>query len=473
LSALWQLDATELRARVASREVSPVEVTQAVLARVDALQPKLNAFITVCHESALVQAKVAEAAVMKGETLGLLHGVPYAVKDLVNTAGVRTTYGSLVYKEHVPESDAVAAARMRGAGGILLGKTTTPEFGTKALTDSPLFGRSCNPWDVSRTCGGSSGGAAAAVAAGLGPIGIATDGGGSTRIPAACCGLVGLKQSLGLIPHSQVQDVFGMYTYVTPLSRTVADTALQLSAMAGADASDPWSIGLAPQDYLAAAAPEGDLKGTRLLWSLTLGNTVVSRDVRAAFEAALRRLEDLGAKLIELRETVPAMEPIWRVINHASWRARFSEMIRLHEAKLSPAFLRQASAGAEWSAEDYQKGMFARTDLFRRVQGWFERCDALVTPTLSRTALPVDQDLFDLISIDDVVVGELRNNWFPYTMPFNITGHPAMTLPCGFGSDGLPVAMQIVGRVRDEASVLRIGALYEASEGWVGKWPSL
>lgn len=473
MSALWQLGASELRARVASGEVSPVEVTQAVLARVEALQPKLNAFITVCHASALAQAKVAEAAVMKGEMLGLLHGVPYAVKDLVNTAGVRTTYGSVVYKDHVPEHDAVAAARMRAAGGILLGKTTTPEFGTKALTDSPLFGRSCNPWDTGRTCGGSSGGAAAAVAAGLGPIGIATDGGGSTRIPAACCGLVGLKQSLGLIPHSQVQDVFGMYTYVTPLSRTVADTALQLSAMAGADASDPWSIGLAPQDYLAAARPEGELKGTRVLWSMTLGNTVVSHDVRSAFEAALRRLESLGAELVELRESVPAMEPIWRVINHASWKARFSEMIRVHASKLSPAFLRQASAGSEWSAEDYQKGMFARTDLFRRVQGWFERCDVLVTPTLSRTALPVDQDLFDPISIDDVVVGELRNNWFPYTMPFNITGHPAMTLPCGFGSDGLPMGMQIVGRVRDEASVLRVGALYEASEGWAGKWPSL
>jgi len=254
-AALWQQPAHALARLIACKEVSPLELTKLVLERIDRLQPSLNAFITVCHDAALAAARQAEQAVMDGATLGALHGVPYAVKDLVNTAGVRTTFGSLIYEHNVPTEDAVAAARMKAAGGILLGKTTTPEFGHKSLTDAPLFGRSCNPWDTARTCGGSSGGAAAAVAAGLGPIGIATDGGGSTRIPAACCGLVGLKQTLGTVPHSQVQDAFGNYTYVTPLSRTVMDTALQLTAMAGAHPSDPWSIGLAPQDFVGAARP--------------------------------------------------------------------------------------------------------------------------------------------------------------------------------------------------------------------------
>jgi len=470
---LWQRPAHELVGLIACKAVSPVELTKVVLERIDRLQPTLNAFITVCHDAALAAARRAEQTVMDGEPLGALHGMPYAVKDLVNTAGVRTTFGSLVYEHNVPDEDAVAAARMKAAGAILLGKTTTPEFGHKSLTDAPLFGRSCNPWDTSRTCGGSSGGAAAAVAAGLGPIGIATDGGGSTRIPAACCGLVGLKQTLGTVPHSQVQDAFGNYTYVTPLSRTVMDTALQLAALAGAHPSDPWSIGLAPQDFVAAARPEGDLKGRRVLWSLTLGNTVVAGDVRAAFESALRRFADLGAELVELTAAVPKMEPIWRVINHASWRARFGKLIRDHGARMSPSLLRQVEVGAQWSAVDYQRAMFERTALFRRVQGWLEKHDVLITPTLARTALPIEQDPFEPIEIDGSVVGELRSNLFPYTLPFNITGHPAMTVPCGFGADGLPIGLQIVGRLHDEPSVLRVGALYEATERWVERWPAL
>jgi len=473
MTELWQLSADALRGKIARKEVSPVEVTKAALDRADRLQPKLNAFITICHEQALAAAKRAEEAVVKGETLGILHGVPYGVKDLVNTAGVLTTFGSLLYKDNVPKEDAVAAARMKAAGGILIGKTTTPEFGHKALTDAPLFGRACNAWDQTRTCGGSSGGAAAAVAAGLGPVGIATDGGGSTRIPAACNGLVGIKPNLGTIPHSQVQDAFGNYTYVTPISRTVMDTALQMHAMAGPHPSDPWSIGVPVQDYVAAARPEGDLKGKRILWSLTLGNKVVARDVRAAFEVALKRLESLGAELVELTDELPPMEPVWRVINHGTWRARFVDMIARSANQMTPSLVRQVQMAADWSAADYQKAMFTRGEIFRRIQGWFETYDWFVTPTLTRTALPIDQDLFDPIEIDGEVVGELRSSLCPYTMPFNITGHPAMSICCGFGSDGLPVGLHIVGRFRDDASVIGLGALYEASETWVDRWPTL
>jgi aspartyl-tRNA(Asn)/glutamyl-tRNA(Gln) amidotransferase subunit A len=261
-----------------------------------------------------------------------------------------------------------------------------------------------------------------------------------------------------------------MYTYVTPLSRNVLDTALQLSAMAGPHPSDPWSIGVPPQDYLKAAQP-GDLKGLRVLWSLTLGNAKVARDVRAAFEVVLARLAELGAELNELREDLPAMEPVWKVINHASWRARFSAMIEKDGARMTPSLLRQVETGAAWSAVDYQQAMFARTLLFRRVQGWLDQSDVLITPTLARTALPVEQDPFAPIEIDGETVGELRGNLFPYTMPFNITGHPAMTVPCGFAGDGLPTAFQIVGRFRDEASVLRVGAAYEATEDWLSRWP--
>lgn len=473
MTDLTRLPASELLTRIAAKEISPVELTDAVLARAEKLQPVLNCFVTLVPEQARAAAREAEAAVMKGETLGLLHGIPFAAKDLVNTAGVRTTFGSLLHEDNVPKDDAVCAARLKQAGAVLFGKTTTPEFGHKALTDAPLFGRTRNAWSAEHTSGGSSGGAAVAVAAGIGPIGIATDGGGSTRIPAAANGMVGLKQSNGVIPHSQVADAFGNYTYVTPMTRTVMDTALMLQAMAGPHPSDPWSIGVAPQDYLTAARAEGDLKGKRILYSLTLGNTVVAKDVRTAFERSLVRLRDLGAELVELTETLPDMEPVWKVINHTTWRARFDEMIRRDGNRMSTSLVRQVAMASDWSGADYQRAMFQRSELFRMVQRWFETADYLVTPTLSRTALPIDQDLFDPIEIDGVEVGELRRNWFPYTMPFNITGHPALSLCCGYDTKGLPIGLQFVGRFRDEASVLQAAALYEASERWLDRWPAL
>ncbi|MBV9967409.1 MAG: amidase, partial [Alphaproteobacteria bacterium] len=217
---LGYASAAELAELIARREVSPVEVIDGVLERIEKTQPTINAFITVCAEEARAAAKQAEAAVMRGDELGPLHGVPFAVKDLVNTAGVRTTFGSWALADNVPAADSPAVARLKAAGAILVGKTTTPEFGHKCFTEAPLFGRTANPWDLTRTSGGSSGGAAAAVAAGLTPIGIGTDGGGSSRIPAACCGVVGFKQTLGIIPHDLTPDGFGNQSHITPMTRT-------------------------------------------------------------------------------------------------------------------------------------------------------------------------------------------------------------------------------------------------------------
>jgi aspartyl-tRNA(Asn)/glutamyl-tRNA(Gln) amidotransferase subunit A len=470
---LCRLPASTLRDYIAARKVSPVELMKAVLARAETLQPVLNCFITLVPEEAMVAAREAEDAVMQGKPLGLLHGIPYSVKDLVNTAGVRTTFGSRLYEHNVPKEDAVATARMKQAGAILFGKTTTPEFGHKALTDAPLFGRTRNVWSAERSSGGSSGGAAVAVAAAIGPVGIATDGGGSTRIPAAANGLVGLKQNLGTIPHSQAVDAFGNYTYVTPMTRTVMDTALMMQAMAGPHPSDPWSIGVAPQDYLAAAQASGNLKGKKILYSLTFGNKFVAKEVRSAFDRALGRLRGLGAELVELTEALPDMEAVWKVINHTTWRARFDDLIRRDGDRMSPSLVRQVAMAMDWTGADYQRAMFRRAEIFRLVQRWFEDVDFVVTPTLSRTALPIDQDLFEPINIDGVEVGELRRNWFPYTMAFNITGHPALTLCCGYDSEGLPIGLQFVGRFRDDASVLRAAVLYEASEDWLTRWPDL
>src|SRR5947208_10726366 len=286
---LCLLPATELRARCFRKDVSPVEIARAFLARAERMQPGLNCFITLCGDEAMAEARNAEREVMAGRPLGLLHGIPFTVKDIVNTKGVRTTFGAIPYKDNVPDHDAVAVARMRAEGAILVGKTTTPEFGTKCLTDSPLFGRTRNAWSGARSSGGSSGGAAVAVASGIAPLAIATDGGGSTRIPAACNGAVGLKQSNGVIPHSQVQDAFGNQTYVTPTTRTVADTALMMQAMSGEDASDPWSIGVPVPDFIGAAAPRGDLRGQEILYCLSPPGRPVSADVEPGFKSSRDR----------------------------------------------------------------------------------------------------------------------------------------------------------------------------------------
>ena len=466
------LSAADLRARIARKEVSPVEITRAVLERAERLQPELNCFITLCADEAMTQARQAEREVMSGQPLGLLHGIPFTVKDLVNTKGVRTTFGAIPYHANVPDHDAVAVARLRGQGAILVGKTTTPEFGTKCLTDSPLFGRTRNAWSATRSSGGSSGGAAVAVASGIAPLAVATDGGGSTRIPAACNGVVGLKQSNGVIPHSQVQDAFGNQTYVTPTTRTVADTALMLQAMAGEDASDPWSIGLAAPDVVGGAAPRGDLRGRRILFCLAPSGRPVAADVALAFRAGLARLAAHGAELEEMASDGFDVEPIWRAINHTAWRARFEQLAADHRDRLSDTFLRQLALAANVSGVDYQRAMFDRTALFRYVQSLFRRADLLAMPTLTRTALPIDQDLFGTIDIDGQVFDDVRPHWFPWTMPFNMTGHPAISMPCGFARDGLPIGIQLVGPFRGDVELLRVSALLEASQDLLGRWPA-
>jgi aspartyl-tRNA(Asn)/glutamyl-tRNA(Gln) amidotransferase subunit A len=470
---LCRLPAGRLAALIARRAVSPVEVTRAVLARAERLQPVLNCFITLTAERAMAQARAAEAAVMRGEPLGVLHGVPYTVKDIVNTAGVRTTFGSLLFADNVPAEDAVAAGRIAAAGGILIGKTTTPEFGSKALTDAPLFGRTRNAWHAERTSGGSSGGAAVAVACGIGPIAIATDGGGSTRIPAAANGVVGIKQSNGVVPHSQVADAFGNYTYVTPMTRTVADTALMLRAMAGEHASDPWSIGVPVPDYVAAAAPHGDLRGRRVLYRLAPAGRAVQRDVAEAFGRALATLAGLGAELEEMPAEGWEVEKVWRAINHTTWRARFGEMVAKEANRMSPSLVRQVRQAEAVSGVDYQQAMFARAALFRRVQGLFARADYIATPTLMRTALPIDQDLFAPVEIDGVMHDDLRATWFPWTMPFNMTGHPAVSLNCGFDAEGLPIGLQLVGRFREDARLLHAASLFEDASGLLTRWPDV
>jgi aspartyl-tRNA(Asn)/glutamyl-tRNA(Gln) amidotransferase subunit A len=455
------------------REISPVEVMRATLDRIERAQPILDAFITIAGDQAMTAAEEAERALMSGGALGPLHGVPFSVKDLVPTKAIRTTFGSLIFKDHVPDRDAVAVARLKQAGAIVVGKTTTPEFGQQSLTQAPLFGRTRNAWSAARTSGGSSGGAAVAVASGLGPIAVAGDGGGSTRIPAACNGVVGFKQSLGLVPQDYAQDGFGNISYTTPMTRTVLDTALMLEAMAGPDPNDPLSVGRVKPDFVAEAKADGPLNGMRIAWLARLGNQVVAAEVLAACEAAMAVFATLGAETREHKGAFENPEALWFVINATYRMAQFGQHLQKSRDIMCPTFVRQMDSLRAYSTGELYAAIFARTRLYRQVQSWFETCDVVAMPTLSRTALPIDQDFFAPIEIDGQSVPNLRAAWYPYTMPFNLTGNPAVSLPCGFDSAGLPIAIQLVARCGEDGTLLRAAAAFERTKPWAAIRPDL
>jgi aspartyl-tRNA(Asn)/glutamyl-tRNA(Gln) amidotransferase subunit A len=468
---MTQLTAAQLAAAIAAGQVSPVEAVRAVLDRIERLQPALNAFITVCAEPALDQARAAQAALAQGMAPGPLHGVPFTVKDLVATRGVRTTYGSVIFADHVPDHDAVAVARMKAAGAILIGKTTTPEFGQKGLTEAPLFGRTRNAWRTDRTCGGSSGGAAVAVAAGLGPLAIGTDGGGSTRIPAACNGIVGFKQSLGVVPSDHAEDAFGNISYVTPMARTVLDCALMLDVMAGPDPSDPHTLNRPRGAYAQAARGHGDLRGTRVAWRPYLGNRRIAAETLRLCEAAALAFGELGATVVEVPDDFRNSEDLWLVVNGSYRLAQYGHHLKGHRARMDPTLVAQLDRAAGYSAQELYRAIFQRTDLYRQVQAWFDQADIVVTPTLARNALALDHDFFAPIEIDGEPVDTLRRAWYPYTLPFNMTGHPALSIPCGWDSEGLPLGLQLVGRIGEDARLLHAAALFEQLRPWAQRWP--
>jgi aspartyl-tRNA(Asn)/glutamyl-tRNA(Gln) amidotransferase subunit A len=458
--------AADLAALIRAKQLSAVEAVQATIERIDRAQPILNCFITVCRQEALRDAEEIDRRLAKGEQIGPLAGVPFTVKDLISTKGVKTTFASRIHEHNVPAKDAVSVARLRRAGAVLVGKTTTPEFGHMVWTEAPLFGRTRNAWNARRTSGGSSGGAAVACAAGLGPLHVATCAGGSTRIPAACNGVVGFKQSLGLVPHDMAPEAFGNLSCITPMTRTVLDTALMLDAMSGPHPSDPHSFGMHEKGFIDAARTEADLKGLRVAWRPFLGNAVIDREVLRLTSSAANVFADLGAQLFEMPDDMEPTEPMWLALSTALWNARFRDLLPKWRERMSPTLVRQMDAGVGQTADALAKAQIQRTRLYRQIQGWFEHFDIVVMPTLTRTALGIDERLFEPIEIEGREIDTVRKAWYPYTHPFNLSGNPAVTLPAGLHSDGLPVAIQLVGRRGGDAQLLRAAALFELARPW-------
>ncbi len=441
---------------IRTKAVSPVALIDATLARIEALQPTVNAFITVTADEAREAAHRAEAALMAGDNVGPFHGVPFSVKDLLFTKGVRTTMGSAIFADQVPAEDAVPVRRLREAGAILIGKTTTPEFGHKPLTDSPLFGATRNPWDLSRTAGGSSGGAAAAVATGQGPLALGTDGGGSIRIPAACCGVVGLKPTLGRVPHVHQADLFSTTSYIGPLARSVAEVRACFDVIVGNDPRDPYSRPELPDD-----PADVDVRGVRLGWLPRVGNRLVDPEVLASCEAAVKHLEAQGAHVEIVDEDFSAFECVFLVFLQGGLAARVGPHMAKFADKVAPSLRASIEQGARWSAVDWADALGRRTVLYRRVHALFSRFDFLVSPTLSRPALALDHDPDAPIAIGSETAGSIRGAWYPYTWPFNLSGHPAVSLPCGWSSDDLPIGLQIVGPWYADRRVLALAERLE------------
>jgi len=466
------IPALELSKAIARKEISSEEVTLAALDRAELTQDSLNAFITICRDQAVEDAVKADSEVSASAELSPLHGVPLTVKDLINTAGVRTTMGSRIFDENFPGSDAVAIGRLKNAGAVLIGKTTTPEFGHKPYTSAPIFGQTVNAWDQNRIAGGSSGGAAVAAAAGLGSIHVGTDGGGSIRIPAAANGVVGMKATLGTVPNDSNPDSFGNYSYTGPITRTVSDSAAMLMIMAGEHSSDVHSMGRNNKNYLDAAINPGDLKGKKIGWRPLMGNSIVDSEVLSITMSSLSTLQSAGAEIIEMTDEFESPEPFWRIINQSAWKARFGKYIGAWENEMTPSLIRSLNEAQSYTGAELQEAIYKRTELFRKVQGWFNQFDFVATPTLSRTALDIGYDLYDPVIIEGKEAGIVRQTWYPYTHPFNLTGHPAITLPSGFHSDGLPTGLQIIGPYASDFEVLRCGRIFEIAQPWADRIPS-
>lgn len=447
--------ATDLLALYRSGQASPLQATEAVLARIERLNPTLRAFCFVAAQEALASARASEARWQRGQPCGPLDGVPASIKDLILTQGWPTLRGSHTVDANQPwDVDAPAVARLREAGAVLLGKTSTPEFGCKGETNSPRTGITRNPWDPRKTPGGSSGGTAAAVAAGMGPLGVGTDGAGSVRIPASFCGNFGLKPSFGRVPAYPLSP-FGSVAHLGPHTMSVRDAALMMNVLARPDARDWTSLPPDGRDYTVGL--EDGVRGLRVAWSPTLGYaTNVQPEVAAACAAAVARLAELGAQVDEVDpgfdDPLDITTGLWFVGSWTLWNT----LTPAQQAVTDPDFAAEAQLGSAYSALDVQRLNLRRGALGSSMRQFMQRYDLLVTPSV---AVPA----FDALPAGHgAMTPQSMLGWTPFSYPFNLTQQPACTIPCGLTADGLPIGLQIVGPMFGDALVLRAARAYES-----------
>ena len=463
--------AITIRRLMESKEVSCVEVVEMFFSRIQEFNPRLNAYLALCQDQAMEQASTAQSAFNRGEDLGPLHGIPISIKDLEMTNGIPTTLGSAMFADRTPELDSVVVERVKNAGAIILGKTNTPEFGLSGTTENKLGDACRNPWDISRTPGGSSGGAAAALAAGLCTLATGSDGGGSIRIPASFSGLFGIKPSQGRVPR------YGGYGFPAanhfsqsgPMSRTVADTALLLQVLAGPDPRDPVSMRETPPDFSAGLGH--GVADLRIAWSPDLGYAGVVPEVIRITENAAKVFEELGA-IVETPNLAidDPFQAFWDVFATASYTS-YGHLLEERREDFTYYGLRAFEHGAEVSGADLSRALLRVDQLRRQMENFFDDYDLLLTPTMAVPAFPIEER-------PSVIGGkEVDPFWgyLPFTFPINMTGQTAASVPCGSSEDpssmGMPIGLHIVGPRGAEAKVLQASAAFETARPWEGERP--
>jgi amidase len=460
--------ARELARLIRAKAVSPVEVADAHLERIERINPRINAYCTVTAEQARAAATDAEEALMRGDELGPLHGVPYSLKDLTPTRGIRTTMGSRIFEHYVPDEDAALVERLRAAGAILLGKTNTPEFGCKPLTDNRIFGATRNPWSLERSSGGSSGGAAAAVASGLGPLAEGSDLAGSIRQPAAWCGVVGFKPSQGRIARYPGATGWGGMSSNGPIARTVGDAALMFAVMVGPDPRDPLALPDTGEDWAGLVDHVGVGKA-RVAWTPDLGGAAaVDPAIAGVCRVAAEAFEGLGCATEEATPEVGEIAGPFLTLNAGLRQATVGRYLDEWREEMDPILVQRLEVARGLTAEDVARADVERTAYHRRLWSFFERYDLLLLPTTATTALPLDGPIPS--EIGGKPIGQLLDMLVP-TFAFNFSSYPAISVPCGVAEDGLPVGLQIVGGWQQDALVLRAAAAFEAARPWAHRRP--
>jgi amidase len=450
------LPATELARRIRAREISVTEVVDAHLAQIERVNPRVNALVTLTAERARDEARAKDAALARGEVPGPLFGLPVAHKDLVPTRGIRTTYGSPIYEHHVPDEDALIVERVRAAGAITIGKSNTPEFGAGSQTFNQVFGRTLNPYDTTKTCGGSSGGAAVALACGLVPIADGSDFGGSLRNPAAFCNVVGLRPSIGRVPTWPTQSGFNSWSVQGPMARTVADVALLLSAMAGPDDRAPISITEPGEKFRVPL--EREFKGTRIAWSRDLGGLPIDKRVLAVLDPHRRTVSALGCDVEDGQPDMTDAREIFQVWRAWSFQLRYGALLDTHRQQMKDTVIWNIEAGMKLTGADVGAAETKRTALYHRVRAFMERYQFLVLPVTQVPPFDVTQPYVTEINGEPLPT---YIDWMRVCCDITVTGLPAISVPCGFTDDGLPVGLQIVGRYRDELGVLQLAHAFE------------
>ena len=450
------LTAADLARRIRRRELSATEAVAAHLARVERVNPALNAIVTLDADGALAAARSADEAQAQGEPLGPLHGLPVAHKDRFFTRGMRTTFGSPFFRDFVPDHDSIIVERQRRAGAITIGKTNMPEFGAGSQTFNEVFGATRNPYDPSKTCGGSSGGAAVALACGMVALADGSDIGGSLRNPANFCNVVGLRPSIGRVAQWPDQDAWNTLGVAGPMARTVEDVALFLSVLAGPDARDPIALDEAGAGF--ATIVERDFAGTRVAWSTDLGGLPVERAVSAVLASRRGVFDDMGCVVEEASPNLSGADEVFQTLRGVSFVNAYGDLLDRDPALLKDTIVWNTRFGRALSGAQLGRAAGLRSQIFARMHAFMERYEFLIAPVNQVVPFPVEQPYPTEI---EGVAMETYVDWMRSCSAITVTGHPAISVPCGFTADGLPVGVQIVGRYRDERGLLQFAHAFE------------